>query len=39
MTMQNFISKATVEQIDLIIEEIEENMWELFTDEYGNYFC
>lgn len=36
--MQNFIKKASLNSLTIIIEEIKESLPILITDQYGNYF-
>jgi hypothetical protein len=37
--MQNFVKKAPMNIIEMIIDEISQEFWQLLTDSYGNYFC
>ena len=37
--MQNYVKKAQISVIELIIDEIKDNLAELFIDNYANYFC
>lgn len=38
MNMQNFIKKASVNNLTCIIEEIKGALPDLITDMYANYF-
>ena len=38
MSMQNFIKKASVNNLTTIIEEIKEALPDLIVDMYANYF-
>lgn len=37
--MQEFLKKAPINSINLIIERIKEDFGKLMSDSYGNYFC
>jgi len=37
--MQDFLKKAPINSINLIIETIKENFGRLMCDSYANYFC
>ena len=39
LQMQNFVKKAPMNIIEMIIDEINQEFWQLLTDSYGNYFC
>ena len=39
INMQNFMKRANPALIDKIIDEIQEDIAFLLTDNYGNYFC
>lgn len=37
--MQDFIKKAPISVINLIIAKINDDFGKLMSDSYGNYFC
>ena len=37
--MQDYLKKAPINSINLIIENIKENFDRLMCDSYANYFC
>lgn len=37
--MQDFLKKASINQVSLIIEKIKGEFGDLMKDSYGNYFC
>ena len=37
--MQNILSEAPKEQIDIIVKELKGKYWELIREKNGNYFC
>ena len=37
--MQDYLKKAPINSINLIIEKIKENFDRLMCDSYANYFC
>lgn len=37
--MQDYLRKATINSINLIIERIKDEIGRLMSDSYGNYFC
>ena len=39
MHMQSFIKRASMNNLNVIIEEIKNSFGDLMTDSYGNYFC
>jgi hypothetical protein len=39
MQMQNFIKRASFNNLNTIIEEIKNDFGKLMIDQYGNYFC
>lgn len=37
--MQDFLKKAPINSINLIIDKIKDDFGNLMSDSYGNYFC
>jgi hypothetical protein len=37
--MQDYLKKASMNSINLIIEKVKDDFGRLMTDLYGNYFC
>lgn len=37
--MQDFINKAPISLINLIVAKINDDFGKLMSDSYGNYFC
>ena len=37
--MQNYIKKASMANLNVIIESIKDDFGKLMTDSYANYFC
>lgn len=37
--MQEFLKKAPINSINLIIDQISDNFGRLLCDSYANYFC
>jgi hypothetical protein len=37
--MQDYLKKAPINSINLIIENLKDGFGKLMSDSYGNYFC
>lgn len=37
--MQDYLKKASISNINVIIEKIKDDFGNLMADSYGNYFC
>jgi hypothetical protein len=37
--MQEYLKKAPINSVNLIIEKIKDDFGKLMTSQYGNYFC
>ena len=37
--MQEYLKKASINSVNLIIERIKDEFGRLMSDSYGNYFC